>query len=162
MKAFRKLVKKPLFPISPNSGKLLYWRLFQTLSVHVTLFIVGYQAAFDASINGWHYFFIYFGDFTYLINTILYFLTAIKKKGKVIRDKNVIIKKNLDVYFVADVLSLLPLEIFGFSASSVMFTAALLRLNRLLRIIRVTHFLSKWNNVVYRCIRGYFYSKLTE
>ena len=144
MKAFKKLVKKRLFPIGPNSRKLLYWRLFQAFSVHVTLFLVGYQAAFDASINTWHYIFIYLGDITYLINTALYFFTAIKNRGKVNRDRDVIIKKNLNIYFVVDVLSLLPLEIFGFASSSVLFTAALLRLNRVLRIIRVTHFFSKW------------------
>lgn len=123
------------------------------LSVHVTLFLVGYQAAFDASMNTWHYLFIYLGDFTYLVNTVLYFLTAIKSKGKVIQDKDVIIKQNLNVYFITDVLSLLPLEIFGFASSSVLFTTALLRLNRVLRIIRVTDFLCKWYGV--RCIRGY-------
>ena len=144
MKVFKKLTKKSLFPICPNSGKLLCWRLFQAFSVHVTLFIIGYQAAFDASKNSWHYVFIYLGDFTYLINTILYFLTAIKTKGRVTKDRDVIIKKNINVYFVADVVSLLPLEIFAFASSSVMFAAALLRLNRLLRIIRVTHFLSKY------------------
>ena len=113
------------------------------LSVHVTLFLVGYQAAFDASMNTWHYLFIYLGDFTYLVNTVLYFLTAIKSKGKVIQDKDVIIKQNLNAYFVTDVLSLLPLEIFGFASSSVLFTTALLRLNRVLRIIRITDFLCK-------------------
>lgn len=143
MKVFKKLVRKPLFPICPNSGKLFCWRLFQAFSVHVTLFLIGYQAAFDASKSSWHYVFIYFGDFTYLINTILYFLTAIKTKGKVIKDRDVIMKKNLNVYFVADVVSLLPLEIFAFTSSSVLFVAALLRLNRVLRIMRVTHFLSK-------------------
>ena len=116
------------------------------LSVHVTLCLVGYQAAFDASMNTWHYLFIYLGDFTYLVNTVLYFLTAIKNKGKVtmIQDKDVIIKQNLNAYFVTDVLSLLPLEIFGFASSSVLFTTALLRLNRALRIIRITDFLCKW------------------
>ena len=144
MKVFKKLFEKQLFPISPNSGKLLCWRLFQAFSVHVTLFLIGYQAAFDASKSSWQYVFIYLGDFTHLINTILYFFTAIKRKGKVIKDRDVIIKKNLNVYFVADVVSLLPLELFAFASSSVMFAAALLRLNRLLRIIRITHFLSKW------------------
>lgn len=157
MKVFRKLTKKPLFPICPNSGKLLCWRLFQAFSVHFTLFIIGYQAAFHATTSGWQYTCIYLGDVTYLINTILYFFTAIKMKGKVIRDRNVIIKKNLNVYFVADVLSLLPLEIFCFASSTVVFAAALLRLNRVLRIIRITHFFSKcgisgWCCGV-RCIR---------
>lgn len=147
MMVFKKLAKKPAFPICPDSRILLYWRLFQALSVHVTLFLVGYQAAFDASRRGWHYCFIYLGDLTYLINTILYFLTAIKKKGKVIRDRDVIIKNNIDVYFVADAVSLLPLEIFAFASSSVLFAAALLRLNRVLRIIRITHFFSKWTHL---------------
>ena len=146
------LVKKSLFPICPNSGKLLCWRLFQALFVHLTLFVVGYQAAFDASKNTWHYLVIYLGDFTYLINTVLYFLTAIKNNGKVIRDRDVIIKKNLNVYFVADVVSLLPLEIFGLPSSSVLFTTALLRLNRVFRIIRATQFLSKRVYVVLECI----------
>lgn len=140
--------KKPLFPIRPDSVLLLCWRLFQVLSVQVTMLLVGYQAAFDASENAWDYLFIYLGDFTYLINAILYFMTAIKHRGKVIRDRNVIIKENINVYFVADVLSLLPLEIFGFASSSVLFAAALLRLNRLLRIIRITHFLSKWVGII--------------
>lgn len=117
------------------------------LSVHATLFLVGYEAAFDASKNSWHYLFIYLGDFTYMINGVLYFLTAIKSKGKVIQDKHVIIKKNCNIYFVADIVSLLPLEIFGFATSSVLFTTALLRLNRVLRIIRITHSLSKWLGV---------------
>lgn len=117
------------------------------LSVHATLFLVGYEAAFDASKNAWHYLFIYLGDFTYMINGVLYFLTAIKSKGKVIQDKDVIIKKNCNIYFVADIVSLLPLEIFGFATSSVLFTTALLRLNRVLRIIRITHSLSKWLGV---------------
>ena len=154
MKMLKKLVKKPLFPICPTSGKLLGWRLFQAFSVHVTLLLVGYQAAFDASINTWHYLFIYLGDFTYLINTVLYFLTAIKNKGKVNRDRDVIVKKNLNFYFVVDVISLLPLEIFGLASSSVLFTAALLRLNRVLRIIRITQFFSKWYIVC--CIREYY------
>ena len=136
-------IKKPSFPIHPNSVPLHFWRLFQVFSVHVTLFLVGYQAAFDASVNTWHYLLIYLGDFTYLVNTVLYFLTAIKSKGKVIQDKNVIIKKNLNAYFVTDILSLLPLEIFGFASSSVLFTTALLRLNRVFRIIRVSNVLCK-------------------
>ena len=113
------------------------------LSVHVTLFLVGYQAVFNASINIWQYVLIYLGDLVYLINTILYFCTAIKCRGKIIRDRDVIIKRNRDVYFVTDVLSLLPLEIFGLGASSMLFAMALLRLNRVLRIIRITRFLCK-------------------
>ena len=141
----KKLNKKRFFPICPNSGKLLYWRLFQAFSVHSTLFVIGYQAAFDASSsNAWHYVIIYLGDLMYLINTVLYFLTAIKDKGKVIRDREVIQKKNINVYFVVDVVSLLPLEIFGFASSTPLYVAALLRLNRVLRIIRITHFLSKY------------------
>ena len=159
MKAFKKLVKKPLFPICPTSGKLLCWRLFQAFSVHVTLLLVGYQAAFDASINTWHYLFIYLGDFTYLINTVLYFLTSIKNKGKVNKDRDVIIKKNLNFYFVIDVLSLLPLEIFGLASSSVLFTAALLRLNRVLRIIRITHFFSKYGHNTACVVLGYITNK---
>ena len=80
--------------------------------------MVGYDAAFDASRNAWHYTIIYLGDLMYLINTVLYFLTAIKDNGKVIRDRNIIYKKNLNVYFVFDVVSLLPLEIFGFASSN--------------------------------------------
>ena len=131
------------FPIRPNSVLLLFWRLFTVLSVHVTLFLVGYQAVFNASINIWQYVLIYLGDLAYLINTILYFCTAIKCRGKIIRDRDVIIKRNRDVYFVTDVLSLLPLEIFGLGASSMLFAMALLRLNRVLRIIRITRFLCK-------------------
>ena len=142
------LKRKQLFPICPNSGKLFYWRLFQGFFVQLTLFVVGYQAAFDASRNAWHYVIIYLGDLMYLMNTLLYFLTAIKDKGRVIRDTRVIQKKNLNVYFVVDVVSLLPLEIFGFASSMPLYVAALLRLNRVLRIIRVTHFLSKWAHCI--------------
>ena len=153
MKVFKRLNKKHLFPICPNSGKLFYWRLFQASFVHLTLFVVGYDAAFDASRSAWHYTIIYLSDLMYLINTVLYFLTAIKDNGKVIRDRNVIQKKNLNIYFVVDVVSLLPLEIFGFASSTPLFVAALLRLNRVLRIIRVTHFLSKWASYTVHCIR---------
>ena len=147
---FKNRNKKRLLPICPNSGKLFYWRLFQVSFVHFTLFVVGYDAAFDASRSAWHYTIIYLGDLMYLINTVLYFLTAIKDNGKVIQDRNVIQKKNLNIYFVVDVVSLLPLEIFGFASSTPLYAAALLRLNRVLRIIRVTHFLSKWASCVMR------------
>ena len=141
---FKDLIKNNMsFPIRPNSVLLLFWRLFTVLSVHVTLFLVGYQAVFNASINIWQYVLIYLGDLAYLINTILYFCTAIKCRGKIIWDRDVIIKRNRDVYFVTDVLSLLPLEIFGLGASSMLFAMALLRLNRVLRIIRITRFLCK-------------------
>jgi len=126
-----------LFPICPNSKVLLVWRLFHALSVHATVLAVVYQACVDATSSGFLYTVIYVGDVVHILNTLLFFLTACNKNGRIITDRHVIFKENFNRYFVYDVISLLPLEIFALSSSSVLFTAALLRLNRVLRFERV-------------------------
>ncbi|XP_065897294.1 uncharacterized protein [Dysidea avara] len=64
-------------------------------------------------------------------------IPACNNRGRIVTDRHVIFKKNINRYFVIDVISLLPLEIFAFASFSVLFTAALLRLNRILRFSRV-------------------------
>ena len=94
--------------------------------------------------NGYLYAVIYIGDVVHIINTLLFFLTACNNRGRIVTDRHVIFKKNINRYFVIDVISLLPLEIFAFASFSVLFTAALLRLNRILRFSRVIQLSSKF------------------
>ena len=144
MDRLKKTIKKPSFPISPNSKALLVWRLFHALFVHATVLAVVYQACVDATANGFSYAVIYIGDVVHILNTLLLFLTACNNRGRIVMDRHVIFKENFDRYFVIDVISLLPLEIFAFASSSALFTAALLRLNRVLRFGRVLQLSSEF------------------
>ena len=138
-----KKIRKPSFPISPNSKVLLVWRLFHALLVHATVLAVVYQACVDASSNGVIYAVIYVGDAIHVTNTLLFFFVAYKSRGRIISDRRVIFKKNLNHFLVIDIISLIPLEIFAFASSSVLLTAAFLRLPRILRFIRVLQFFSE-------------------
>ena len=144
MDMLKKRIKKPSFPISPNSKALLVWRLFHALFVHATVLTVVYQACVDATSNGYLYAVIYIGDVVHIINALLFFLTACKNRGRVIVDRHVIVKKNLNYFLMIDIISLIPLEIFAFASTSVLLTAAFLRLHRLLRFIRVIQFFSEF------------------
>jgi len=105
---------------------------------------VVYQACVDASSSGYLYAVIYLGDVVHIMNTLLLFLTACKNRGRIIVDRHVIVKKNLNHFLVIDIISLIPLEVFAFASTSVLLTAALLRLPRILRFIRVIQFFSKF------------------
>ena len=138
-------LKKRLTPsyICPNSKYLLVWRLFHALFVHSTVLAVVYQACVDASSSGVIYAVIYIGDAVHVTNTFLFFFVAYKSNGRIFADKSVIFKKNLNSFLVIDIISLIPLEIFAFASSSVLLTAAFLRLPRILRFIRVIQFFSE-------------------
>ena len=144
MDVLKKMMKKPSFPICPNSNVLLVWRLFHALFVHATVLAVVYQACVDASSSGYLYAVIYLGDVVHIMNTLLLFLTACKNRGRIITDRHVIIKNNLNYFLVIDIISILPLEVFAFASTSVLLTAARLRLPRILRFIRVIQFFSKF------------------
>ena len=126
--------------------KLLFaWDVIVVISIIPSIFLVIYQAAFDASVV-WHWTVTYSGDVLYVIWIVLNcFRSYTNKRGEEIRDQEMIIIHYALTSFVLDLISVLPFELFAMvgGASDLNYVVAIMKLNRLLRLYRVWKFLCK-------------------
>ena len=120
----------------------LIWEIVVAVSVILSIFLVTFQAVFHASLV-WQWVLIYVLDALYVVSIVLRFVTGYKKRGVLVTERRKIALHYLKTYFIPDLLSVLPLEIFAFASADAILVAAFLRLNRCIRCYRVWTFLSK-------------------
>ncbi len=124
---------------------LFVWDVLVVISIIPSIFLVTYQAAFDASVV-WHWAVTYSGDVLYIIWIVLNCLRSYTNKiGEEIKDQEMIIIHYALTSFVFDLISVVPFELFVVmgDASGLNFVVAIMRLNRPLRLYRVWTFLCK-------------------
>lgn len=124
---------------------LFLWDLSVVISIVPSVFLVTYQAIFNASIV-WHWVFIYAGDVIFIISLCLkFFRSYTDDRGEVVSEKRLIIFHYLRTSFFYDLASSIPLEIIPaiINVDDLNYFVALLRLNRSLRLYPVWAFICK-------------------
>ena len=124
---------------------LLAWDVVVVISIVPSVFLVVYQATFDATV-GWHWALTYSGDVLFIAWIVLNCLRSYtNKRGEEIKDQEMIIIHYALTSFAVDLVSVLPFEMFAVvgGLSDLGYVVAVLRLNRLLRLYRVWTFLRK-------------------
>lgn len=119
------------------------WDVFVVCSIIPSTFLVIYQAFFNAAVV-WHWIVIYAGDIIYVTSVILRcFRSYQNHRGEIITDKEQIVTHYLCSSFLYDFLSIVPFEVIAVigGVDGLNYVAALLRLNRSLRLYHIWIFL---------------------
>lgn len=133
------------FVINPRSSLFRYWETVSSIFIFSTSLIVPYQASFDSqSSTLWALAYIF--DALYLVDVSLRFLVGYFSKGTLITDRSLIRRRYLRGMFIPDLLTLLPLDLLAFGVGTHLRwhqTLTLLRLNRILRVLRLLSFFGR-------------------
>ena len=133
------------FFINPRSRLFRYWEVFSSICIFLTCLIVPFQASFHSkSVLLWALAYIF--DALYIVEVSLRFLVGYFSKGTLIADRWLIRRRYLLGMFIPDVLSLMPLDLLTFVIVTQLRwhqTLTRLRLNRLLRVIRLLLFFGR-------------------
>ena len=125
---------------------LAAWEALVAASIIPSVALVIFQVAFDAGIV-WQWVIMYVADALFAASMLARFLTGYVKRGVLVTDRKLVVLYYLKRSFSADLLSVIPLELFAFAATGsreeTLALAAILRLNRCIRCYRVWAFISK-------------------
>lgn len=130
-------------------NKILYlylpflWEASAACSGIVSTFVVTYQAVYHAGLL-WQWVLVYAMDLVYVCYVVYRFFRPFKKRGEVVTSKKKIALNYICTSFFPDLLSILPLEVFSFTASNPVYIAAFLRLNRCIRCYKLWTLLCKF------------------
>lgn len=133
------------FVILPRSSRYRAWESFVTLVCYVTCLLIPFQACFDSKLTVL-WVLTYLFDALFLIDIVLRFFVAYYHKATLITDRERIRRQYLRGRFVIDLLSILPLDVFVFLHSGMVWYQMLsyLRLNRMLRFHRIMNYFGKF------------------
>ena len=137
--------QKTSFVINPRSRLFRYWETVSCICIFLTCLIVPFQASFD-SLNSALWVLAYIFDALYLVDVSLRFLVGYFSKGTLITDRSLIRRRYLLGMFIPDLLTLIPLDLLAFVVGIHLRwhqTLTLLRLNRILRVLRLIFFFGK-------------------
>ncbi|XP_020612662.1 cyclic nucleotide-gated channel rod photoreceptor subunit alpha-like [Orbicella faveolata] len=141
-------IQKFPFVINPRSRLFRHWETVSSIFIFLTCLIVPYQASFDSqSSTLWALAYIF--DALYLVDVSLRFLVGYFSKGTLITDRSLIRRRYLRGMFIPDLLTLLPLDLLAFGVGTHLRwhqTLTLLRLNRILRVLRLLSFFGAREN----------------
>ena len=133
------------FVINPLSSLFRYWEIVCSISVFLTCLIVPYQASFDSQLlTLWAFAYIF--DVLYLVDVSLRFFVGYFSKGTLITDRSLIRRRYLHGMFIPDLLTLIPLDLLAFGVGTNVRwhqTLIQLRLNRILRVLRLLSFFGR-------------------
>ena len=136
---------KDPFVINPRSSLFRYWETASSIFIIFTCLIVPYQASFDSQSSAlWALAYIF--DALYLGDVSLRFLVGYFSKGTLITDRSLIRRRYLRGMFIPDILTLIPLDLLALGVGTHLRwhqTLSLLRLNRILRVLRLLSFFGK-------------------
>ena len=133
------------FVINPRSRLFRYWEIICSICIFLTCLIVPFQASFDSQ-NSMRWVFTYFFDVLYLVDVSLRFFVGYFSKGTLITDRSLIRRRYLRGMFIPDLLTLIPLDLLAFGVGTHLRwhqTLTLLRLNRILRVLRLLSFFGR-------------------
>lgn len=123
------------------------WDVFVICSIIPSTFLVFYQAFFNAAVL-WHSAIIYAADAIYVVSIALKFCRSYQNyRGEIITRREETIKHYLRTSFFYDLLSIIPFEVIAAFGKD-KYVAALLRLNRSLRLYRIWTFLCECSDTV--------------
>ena len=137
--------QKTSFVINPRSRLFRYWETVSCICIFLTCLIVPFQASFD-SLNSALWVLAYIFDALYLVDVSLRFLVGYFSKGTLITDRSLIRRRYLLGMFIPDLLTLIPLDLLAFVVGIHLRwhqTLTLLRLNRILRVLRLILFFGR-------------------
>ena len=133
------------FVINPRSNRFRYWETVSTICIFLTCLVVPFQASFDSQrLILWA--FAYAFDALYLVEVSLRFFVGYFSKGTLITDRSLIRRHYLRGMFIPDILTLLPLDLLTFGIGTHLRwhqTLTVLRLNRILRVLRLLSFFGR-------------------
>ena len=133
------------FVINPRSSRFRYWETVSCFCIFLNCLIVTYQASFDSQLSAlWALAYIF--DALYLVDVSLRFLVGYFSKGTLITDRSLIRRRYLCGMFIPDILTLIPLDLLAFVIGTHVRwhqTLTLLRLNRILRVLRLLSFFGR-------------------
>ena len=137
--------QKSPFVINPRSSLFRGWEAVSTICIFLTCLVVSFQASFDSTrLILWAV--AYAFDVLYLVEVLLRFFVGYFSKGTLITDRSLIRRHYLRGMFIPDMLSLIPsdLLVLGFGPDLKWHqTLTVLRLNRVLRVLRLISFFGK-------------------
>jgi len=137
--------QKTSFVINPRSRRFRYWETVTFICIFLTCLIVPFQASFDSETSTlWALAYIF--DALYLVDVSLRFLVGYFSKGTLITDRSLIRRRYLLGMFIPDLLTLIPLDLLAFVVGTHLRwhqTLTLLRLNRILRVLRLILFFGR-------------------
>ncbi len=122
---------------------LFIWDVIVVVSTLPSIFFVTFQAFYNAGIQ-WQWIIIYIADIVYIVSIVVTFFRSFMKKGVKITSKKEIALHYIRTSLLPDIVSVLPLELFCFAASNVLYAATLLRLNRCIRCYKPWAFLCEF------------------
>ena len=135
------------FLINPSWSLFRYWETVSSVCIIFTCLIVPYQASFDSQSSSlWALAYIF--DALYLMDVLLRFLVGYFSNGTLITDRSLIRRRYLRGMFIPDLLTLIPLDLLALGVGTKVRwyqTLTLLRLNRILRVIRLLSFFGRLN-----------------
>lgn len=133
------------FVINPRSTLFRYWETVSSICIFVTCLIVPFQASFYSQCSTlWALAYIF--DALYLVDVLLRFWVGYFSKGTLITDRSLIRRRYLCGMFIPDLLTLVPLDLLAFGVGTHLRwhqTLTLLRLNRILRVLRLLSFFGR-------------------
>ena len=140
-----KNLQKFPFVINPRSSLFRYWEIVSSICIFLTCLIVPFQASFNSqSPPLWALAYIF--DVLYLVDVSLRFFVGYFSKGTLITDRSLIRRRYLRGMFIPDILTLIPLDLLAFGVGTHLRwhqTLTVLRLNRILRVLRLLSFFGK-------------------
>ena len=138
--------KFPFF-INPRSSLFRCWEAVSTICIFLTCLVVPFQASFDSErFTLWAFAYVF--DALYLVEMSLRFFVGYFSKGTLVNDRSLIRRHYLRGMFIPDILTLIPLDllVFGFGTHFKWHQIlTVLRLNRILRVLRLISFFGKLN-----------------
>ena len=131
--------------INPRSSLFRYWEIVSSICIFLTCLIVPFQASFNSqSPPLWALAYIF--DALYLVDVSVRFFVGYFSKGTLITDRSLIRRRYVCGMFIPDLLTLIPLDLLAFGVGPHLRwhqTLTLLRLNRILRVLRLLSFFGR-------------------
>ena len=144
--------------MNPRSSLFRYWEILSSICIFLTCLIVPFQASFNSkSPPLWAFAYIF--DALYLVDMSLRFFVGYFSKGTLITDRSLIRRRYLRGMFIPDILTLIPLDLLAFGVGTHLRwhqTLTLLRLNRLLRVLRLLSVFGRLHTFCLFISRQYF------
>lgn len=136
------------FVLSPKSLVLLAWETIVAVSVVLSILLITIQATYNAN-SLWQLVLVYLCDGIFVASIVIRFFTGYENKGALVSNHRQIAGRYLKTTLIPDIVSVIPLEVVCLSFDRyLLFYAALLRLNRLLRLYKPIVLLSKQTTII--------------
>jgi len=134
--------------VRENSIFRLTWDIFILVLIFASCTLIPFQLAFQHVVLRLSTAIVYIIDLFFLIDIFLNFFTSYRYQGTEVTDKNKIAAHYLKTFFAIDLIANLPIDILFLGSQDILIynlsVVLILRLNRLLRIVRLYVIFRRW------------------